>query len=430
MKSVILILILLLTIIINISKFSSLECNDQLIDHCTQCNSGDNSDSCAKCEEKYFPFFNDLLCLPCDDAIYGQSGCKGKCDATNYIIQRNVMCELGSCKEGFYYMNGICTPFNKTSPGCSKCTYEVQEKETKGNLTCNECESNEYKLNEFGKCEKCNMTNCQKCHYENNNLNKKCDQCIYSNYFVNSKGECDSCWYTYHEDYKGKECHVCSDNKTHYYDNCWGRDGYTEVRNSNCVECPPGCRKCNYNNKTKNTEECLNCFRGYVFDSNRKCIYCGEGCSSCTLDEKNNPICLNCDSGYYLNENKCITCSNGCSSCKLVENSKNKNETICIECNYYYALNPKNNNCTYCSNIPQLGDWGCKRCKYNNITNNYECLECWDKNYAYIINTYQCLKNYEPIEKYLYGCLRADYNEENNTYTCLQCKDNFLPVIK
>ena len=110
-----------------ISIYQDSICDGKAINHCTKCNSGENSDSCAICENKYFPFFNNLLCLPCNDSIYGQIGCEGNCDGSNYIKTRNVFCEEGGCKVGFYNLNGICRNCSEGSPGCLKCIYEVQE---------------------------------------------------------------------------------------------------------------------------------------------------------------------------------------------------------------------------------------------------------------------------------------------------------------
>ena len=63
-------------------------------------------DTCIECKSKYFLFFNNLLCLACDDKIYGQVGCGGNCDSSNYIVTRNVFCEENGCKEGYYNLNG------------------------------------------------------------------------------------------------------------------------------------------------------------------------------------------------------------------------------------------------------------------------------------------------------------------------------------
>ena len=143
MKAIILLVILLSNIIL-ISN-SEVECDGTKIEHCSKCNTGDVSDSCASCDDKHFLFFNDLLCIPCNDSTYGQIGCEGNCDGSDYVDTRFAFCEKGGCAEGYYNLNGICTNCSIGSPFCKKCTYEVQENETDGNFICHECISNEYR---------------------------------------------------------------------------------------------------------------------------------------------------------------------------------------------------------------------------------------------------------------------------------------------
>ena len=56
-----------------------------------------------------------------------------------------------------------------------------------------------------------------------------------------------------------------------------------------------------------------------------------------------------------------------------------------------------------CNSIPELGDNGCKKCRYNNKTKKYECLQCNNYEdhyiYAYINNTFQCLSNTESTNR-------------------------------
>ena len=130
------------------------KCGDEVIDHCTKCNTGENSDNCEKCEDKYFPFFNNLLCLPCNDSTYGQIGCQGNCDGSNYVETRFAFCEEGGCKGGYYNLNGICMKCSEGADHCINCTYEVQEESTNGNFICHQCENNTYRLTEHGTCEK------------------------------------------------------------------------------------------------------------------------------------------------------------------------------------------------------------------------------------------------------------------------------------
>ena len=110
----------IIILILLISVFG-LQCGEQNIPLCTKCKT--DSEGCAKCEDKYFPFFNDLMCKKCDDATYGNIGCGGTCDGSNYIEKRNIICEENGCKEGFYDINGICFKCSYGSPNCSKCSY-------------------------------------------------------------------------------------------------------------------------------------------------------------------------------------------------------------------------------------------------------------------------------------------------------------------
>ena len=66
----------------------------------------------------------NILCLPCDNPLYGQYGCGGKCDENNWISTRNVLCEKTGCKEGYYNLQGFCLQCSIGSDNCAKCTYE------------------------------------------------------------------------------------------------------------------------------------------------------------------------------------------------------------------------------------------------------------------------------------------------------------------
>ena len=53
-------ILLLLPLLFNLSFASenSIICGDKSIEHCSKCSSGENSDTCETCEDKYFPIFN------------------------------------------------------------------------------------------------------------------------------------------------------------------------------------------------------------------------------------------------------------------------------------------------------------------------------------------------------------------------------------
>lgn len=78
MKSNLVLLLLLSLSLLNISYQNSIECDGNIIEQCTKCDTGENSNKCSICEDGTFPFFHNLLCLPCNHSEYGISGCEKK----------------------------------------------------------------------------------------------------------------------------------------------------------------------------------------------------------------------------------------------------------------------------------------------------------------------------------------------------------------
>ena len=74
------------------------------IEHCIDCYL--ENEICIRCENRYFPLFAGLICLRCNDQVYGQIGCEGNCDASKYAKITNIICD--NCKEGYYNIEGIC----------------------------------------------------------------------------------------------------------------------------------------------------------------------------------------------------------------------------------------------------------------------------------------------------------------------------------
>ena len=416
--------LLLLSNIILISK-EDIQCDGEIIENCIQCNTGEDSDSCATCEKNHFSFFNNLLCLACNDSIYGQVECEGNCIFSNYdSLYGFVDCEKNGCKEGYYNYEGMCLTCSSRNKGCLKCSFEVQENKTSENFTCLECdtESKEYRLLESGLCEKCYLSECLKCHYDDIFNESICDQC-YEGYYLDTKGKCQSCWYNQIDN---GYCYICSENASQF-NTCYCNSGSIKVGEMNCLKCPENCDKCSYNDETKETE-CSKCNSYYALSSNKACIYCGDFCNTCSLNGKNDPICSSCIGESTIINGQCIRCEEGCSNCTLDTNSEYKKETKCTECRYNYALNTKNNTCTFCQNIPEIGGGGCDRCSYNETFDKYECLRCSSNSYAYINNTHQCLNNRDKEELYLYGCINALYDEKNDKYECLQCNSGYVQI--
>jgi hypothetical protein len=165
-----------------IIKSETLKCGGEQIENCQECGSS-NLDECAQCKNNHFSLLENLLCIPCDDPIYGQIGCKGTCNPEGYSETGFALCD--ECKTGFYNIEGLCYRCSINSPYCAECTYEEEGSEEKV-FKCTKCSSNEYRVNEKFSCEKCYIDNCLSCHYPDESSEPECDECFYG-YYVNSE---------------------------------------------------------------------------------------------------------------------------------------------------------------------------------------------------------------------------------------------------
>ena len=427
MKAIILILF---TLIFNpfLVKADNLKCGDQEIENCKVCGQGEASDSCATCQAEHFPVLDNLLCLSCEDPIYGQVGCKGECDGKDYSNSGFAYCQ--ECKEGYYNLEGLCYKCEVGSPGCILCSNEKETGTQNEKFKCKKClNENEYRINEDFRCQKCNelLPNCNKCHFSGEK--PICDEC-YDRYFINSEKKCSSCYYT---SISGGECLICSDDMKP--DFCTCDVGYA-LNGTNCIRCEDDyCLQCELDEETDSTK-CVKCFSGYNFNSEDKCAYCGVGCSYCYSDKDDNLICLACYLDNFLHiDNKC--CPAGCQECEYDFNQK---EIICTRCYDFFSFGPEKKECNYCNSLIDPG-YGCRTCDYNYSSQKYECKSCgynyrfnyYHYDYAYVHNIFQCLSNTQPENIGLYGCLKAEYIPSSDKYECLKCKNymdyHFIPVI-
>ena len=414
--TIILIFSLLISIIVSNDE---LKCDGKLIKHCIECDSGQ---LCAKCEDKYFLYYDNKKCIPCNSTEYEQIGCEGNCegaldDSHNFF----PFCEKDGCKEGYFNVNGMCISCKEFDEGCSRCSYEVPENEYLEEFKCLECESNKYKLTESGKCEECYVNNCEICHYNEDYTMAICDKCLQDTY-KDSKGDCVTCE---QKDISNGYCYVCTEDETDY-DNifCSCSEGYSLKGDRECIECPENCKDCTYNSET-GSKTCLACKKNYVLNSNRECIFCGDGCELCQLDEEINEIkCLSCKIGIILPNNTCPKYIEGCENFLIDDSSENKDEIKCVDC--LYDLSPEK----HCSSSLS----GCYLSIYNEKNDDFDCLQCEVDYYAFITNTLQCFDNWkfdylDENEKNLFGCVKATYDVTKNDYECLQCGDDYFYVV-
>ena len=417
--------VLTLSITLIFIKIEAKQCGDEEINNCKTCGKFKGFDSCETCEDNYFLVMDNLLCLPCNDSLYGQVGCKGNCDASDYKTSSHVLCD--ECIDGYYNLEGFCRICNTSSPGCKKCTYKSEGESTSKEFKCQECLSSEYKLQD-NYCHKCSVPYCKKCHFEGEDQNAVCDICK-DWYYLNSEKSCSSCnWISIN----GGWCYTCSNNvRDSNSGYCYCYSGYTNVDNHTCFKCSDNCDSCEYN-KEKNNTQCKYCSIGYTLDNSEgKCRKCEEECSYCYVNEQKKNICIECFSGKLIpGENKCLVCPDYCGEC---EYDVTTSQPICLKCQSGYVLNPTNKECISCDSLVDTGT-GCNNCIYNSTTKHYQCLSCKSNIYlkyslVYVSNIYKCFSNEDSSKIGLYGCLDAIYNEVSGKYECLNCKSDFIPVI-
>ena len=315
--------LLISLLLVNVSFQNSVQCDGETIDKCTACNIGENSDSCSACEDGTFLFFHNLVCLPCNNSLYGQVGCGGKCNGTNFTETREIACEEGGCIDGYYRSyNGICYPCSTMFPNCTKCTFYY--KNTFFEYKCLEWEDGN-----------CFMDSCEICKFNSDEKKEVCEKCM-EGFDINKKGKCDRC---YNEtNYYDRICYKCDTDDEPIQ--CWCLEGYYENPEdpTDCLSCPDGCQDCTLNKET-NEVKCLTCGIGYSFNKENTCQSCQSSeCAKCEFDENNNPTCLSCIEGYAFNsQNSCVECGSSigshegyeqCSSCIRNEETKNNEDLI------------------------------------------------------------------------------------------------------
>ena len=119
MKANFLLILLLINFLQNASQAT--------IENCLE----ENLETCTKCKDKYFQFFNNLFCLSCDDPTYGQIGCERNCILNE---EGSLSCNEGGCKSGFTYIEGHCIK-NEEEKECNEGFYKNSDGK------CTECHS-------------------------------------------------------------------------------------------------------------------------------------------------------------------------------------------------------------------------------------------------------------------------------------------------
>ena len=152
MKVALLLILNLFNSLLNSSQ--ALKCHEETIDHCTKCDTGENSDSCSSCESKYFLFLIIYYVYLVITLNLAKSVAKEIAMQTIISILEMFFVKKVDAKKGFTIWTVYVEIAQWLLQGCLKCTYEVSEKNENGNgnFVCNECLSDEYRLTENNVC--------------------------------------------------------------------------------------------------------------------------------------------------------------------------------------------------------------------------------------------------------------------------------------
>jgi hypothetical protein len=176
----------------------------------------------------------------CNHLIYGQIGCGGNCDGSQYETSRMPLCNENDCFQEFFNMEGICFKCNETSPHCSKCSYDSLNGSKEKIFKCLSCDEPDLKVlnKKDGKCHKCFVNNCKKCNFDIND-NDICEECE-NGYYVNNGKTCSECGWV---NITGGKYYYCPDKISEIKSfECYG--GYAKNGTYNCLSCPTGCSSC------------------------------------------------------------------------------------------------------------------------------------------------------------------------------------------
>ena len=252
-----------------------------------------------------------------------------------------------------------------------------------------------------------------------------CDKGKSTSYYIKPLFNCTSCYedflLTYNNFYQRVICVENPDNITeeNYYnvDNFEG--GIESIPVDDKGECqtnyftPDGehCFKCN--NPIVGMEGCEG---GCNFNLNRRNVILCEGLCKNGFIESSKGICEKCD---YVNI--------GCIECHYEENPdypidylgiKTTRKFVCDSCEEGYTLT-KEGKCELCSHL--LG-YECNKCKLDEITDTYKCLECVS-NQAFDDEgkCLECMVTHTIINE---KCIKCDDKDKGGIPNCNICDKN------
>ena len=424
-------------------------CKESIFGECVSCNQGyyyNKKEKKCKVKNTNLTFckqtYDSKNCEICEEDYYLDEN--GICVPTQFCRQsKNLICE--KCLTGYLANNNICT----NTDNC-----ETADKITS---ICTYCKSNYYLDTKDYKC-KSNRENDEfkYCKIAKDNLCLKCEV----NYYLGEDLRCSNSEYCAESD--NGECLACVENYHIGNDNkCIDIEKCIYSKFDSCLECVEGYYYNKLNKKCeKMDDKFLNC--KYSCDDGQSCCECKEdfylyennslcydntkekAFIKCAYVDNSKENCKRCEEGYYLgiDDNRCSKIK----GCKTVEN-----ENKCLECDKFYCLDVKNQECV---NNDYLEDTNNKiyiSCKRTNKegTACEECLDGYEVNkegYCVDINICEekknnkCLKckeslnenGYQFCANEIFGCIESAHNNclrcDNleNLYECTECKEGYI----
>lgn len=293
---------------------------------CSACN-GPNANDCSNCSTGYY--MNEGKCTKCE------SGCEAcenyrkctKCQNGFYLVINNNDYDCEPCP-----ISG-CMDCQNEEHKCTKCLPGFYESySTSGALSCKICNSD---------------STCKECATETGSAtNVICREC-FDGFYLNDANKCVKC---------GPTCSLCSSEDT--CTKC--ADGYLLDNNACTTSCSPNCLSCE-----KTIDNCISCHKGFVLNGT-SCIQCPTGCKTCEY-QGSASICLECQDGYQKEGEICTSCHESCATCY------SESYLACYTCAVgYYKYNV--------ANWPDVYTGECRKCE-EGLTNCIECSsECIDDN--------------------------------------------------
>ena len=374
-------------------------------DNCVECN---NASDCNNCISGYFLQKNNTCIKEIEKCTkYSDEGNCIKCEI-GYKVENN------NCVIGVEFCRNIDSIQNK----CIQCVYN-------------------YRLsNNDGLCYKV-IENCKEYNNQNENLCSYCnkdfafyeeirDQCFNKSNFI----------YGYFTKDNGTIYYNCSDKNNsgvEFCKNCY----YENSKGVICIECLS-----EYAILDDETSKCYirtNYSNNTFYEVNqthiKTCSKEKDNCIECEKIENNEINCSKCVEGFRASNKSCFPEIDNCltysedGKCQLCNTSFafiGENRENCYNINSLQEYYSKDNNISYikCDNITNGGINYCKKCEYDNIAEELECIQCEVGWVLYEQNTQTCYdnNNYIDNKEYYYEDQYHVKNCSIHLANCLECE--------